>query len=118
MEDLIEDEFSHLEQKLESMKGEPVETMDLFNIPILNALMRIINGQLLDGTDPKMMAVMTKIEAFIADSGSSLAFLGFTFKNLLFLFEAFGMMRIIECMNSIFKVVDEQGPILYKSLLL
>ena len=108
MEDLIEDEFSHLEQKLESMKGEPVETMDLFNIPILNALMRIITGQRLDGTDPKMMAVMTKIEAFIADS----------FKNLLFLFEAFGMMRIIECMNSIFKVVDEQGLILYKSLLL
>jgi len=108
MEALIEDEFTHLSQKLEKSKGNPIDTMDLFNIPILNALLVILTGERLDSTDPKLTKTMLLIEKLIADSGSSLAFLGFSSSIVLKILEVSGLLTISSGIESIFKIVDEQ----------
>ena len=108
MESLIEDEFLHLAQKLEATGGQPIETMDLFNVPVLNALMRILLGQRFDGNDPKMSKTMLQIENLIADSGKTFAILGFNSVRILKFFEFLGLLRVVDGMNAIFELVDEQ----------
>ena len=108
MESLIEDEFSHLSQKLENSNGTPIETMDLFNIPILNALLVILTGERMDSEDPKMTKTMSLIETFIADSGTSLAFLAYCSSTVLRVLETFGLLNITSGMSAIFRIVDEQ----------
>ena len=108
MEDIIQDEFNFLSRSLDQTRGNPVEVMDLFNIPVLNSIWRILTGERLEQDDPKLAETMLLIEKLIADSGSPIAFLGFSSTLLLSVLEGVGLLRIRKGIDSIFNIVDEQ----------
>ena len=108
MEGIIEDEFAYLSRTLELSGGNPVEIMDLFNVPVLNALWRILTGERFKAEDPKLTRTMLLIEKFIADCGSPLSFLGFSSIKLLWILETLGLLRIRKGVDAIFQIVDEQ----------
>ncbi len=77
MDEVIQDEFSYFAKMLEQTNGEPVETRDLFNVPVLNGLWRILTGQRLDSKDPNLVQIIDIMDDLFADSGSTLGILGF-----------------------------------------
>jgi hypothetical protein len=75
MDEIIEEELSHLIKILEETNGEPVDTSSLFNIPVLNAFWRILAGQRIEPGNLKLKATISKVENVIANFGSTFAFL-------------------------------------------
>lgn len=77
MGEIVQDEFSYFAKMLEQTNGIPVETKDLFNVPVLNGIWRILSGQRLDVKDPHLVEIMDLMDEIFAESGSTLGILGF-----------------------------------------
>ena len=54
MSELVQDELGHFLRMLEETKGEPVQTSTLFNVPIVNAIWRVLTGQRFEAGDPRL----------------------------------------------------------------
>ena len=77
MGEIIQDEFSYFAKILEETNGNPVETQDLFNIPVLNGLWRILSGRRLDSKDPNLSQIIDLMDEMFAEFGSPFGILGF-----------------------------------------
>jgi hypothetical protein len=107
MDEIIEEELSHLIKTLEETNGEPVDTSSLFNIPVLNAFWRILAGQRIEPGNLNLTARISKVENVIANFGSTFAFLSCMSPTLLKVFETLGFISLTKNINSIFELIDQ-----------
>ena len=108
MAELIQDEFSYLSKALEDTKGEPVDTHTVFNIPVLNALWRILAGERFEAGNVKLKQTIDAMDQLFSDSGSVLGYLAFTSRKFTNLFEGLGLLQISKGLKFVFEVVDEE----------
>jgi hypothetical protein len=108
MGDIIQDEFSYFAKMLEETDGNPVETQDIFNVPILNGLWRILTGQRLDSNDPNLAEIMRIMDELFAQLGSTLGMLAFINKQAFFLLERLGLLNMLNGFKKIFQIIDEE----------
>jgi hypothetical protein len=108
MAEMIQDEFSYLSKALEDTTGEPVDTHTVFNIPVLNALWRILAGERFEEGNVKLKKTIDAMDQLFAESGSVLGFLAFSSRKFIPIFEGLGLIQITKAVNLVFGVADEE----------
>ena len=108
MAEIVQDEFTYFSEALEQANGEPVETKELFNIPIVNAIWRVLTGKRFQSGDVKLERTIHVMDNLFADAGSILGYLGFMSVKLKILFEALGLLRIQTGMDYIYEIAEVQ----------
>jgi len=106
MGEIIQEEFSYFAKMLEETNGNPVETQDIFNVPILNGLWRILTGQRLDSNDPNLTEIMRIMDELFAQSGSALGMLAFINSKAFLLLERLGLLDMLNGIKKIFQIID------------
>ena len=108
MAEIVQNEFSYFSKVLEETKGEPVETKELFNVPVVNAIWIILTGIRFEDGDKKLEKTIKVMDKLFADFGSILGFLAFVSVKAKLLFEALGLLSIQNGFNHVFEIAEEQ----------
>jgi len=108
MGDIIQDEFSYFAKILEETNGNPVETQDIFNVPILNGLWRLLTGHRLDSKDPNLAKIITIMDEMFAQLGSTLGMLALINRQAFLLLERLGLLSMLNGFKNIFQIIDEE----------
>ena len=108
MGEIIKDEFSYFAKTLEQTNGNPIQTQDLFNVPILNGLWRVLSGERLDSNDPNLVEIMRIMDELFAQLGSTLGMLAFINSRAFLMLERLGLLDILNRVKKIFQIIDEE----------
>ncbi len=85
---------------------------ELFNVPVVNAIWRVLAGERLEADDPRLARTIHVMDRLFADCGSACGFLGFGSKKALLLFENLGLLQVRKGINYVFNIADEQVRLL------
>ncbi len=80
--------------------------LDLFNVPALNALWRILVGETIDQTNTDLIQAISYIEHCLANLNSTLGFLAVFSKYFLFILEKFNILSLTKNWWKIYDVID------------
>jgi hypothetical protein len=108
MVEIVKDEFTYFSEAVEQTNGEPVETKEVFNIPIVNSIWRVLTGKRFQSGDVKLERTIHVMDNVFADAGSILGYLGFMSVKAKIIFEALGLLRMKTGIDYIFEIAEEQ----------
>ena len=108
MAEIVQDEFTYLSKALEQTNGEPVDVKELFNVPVVNAIWRILTGERIESGDVRMERTIHVMDDLFSDFGSVLGFLALLSVKVKILFEALGLLRIQKGVDYVFEIADDQ----------
>ncbi len=72
MAEIVQDEFTYLSKALEQTNGEPVDVKELFNVPVVNAIWRILTGERIESGDVRIERTIHDMDDLFCDFGSVL----------------------------------------------
>ena len=94
LEDIIEEEIDNFISHIDNhFANQPMKSKNLFNIPVLASLWRIISGEALKIGDPKLEYLVRLVNDMIVQFGKPITGIGMQYVPLFHILNFFGIMR-------------------------
>ena len=70
MEEMINEEVAHFNEEIRKAEGEPFDFINKFNLPILNALWRMLVGERFEYDDPRLISIIKRMTEWLKRSAN------------------------------------------------